>query len=202
MTDAWGRRVGDVADLVVWTTTMKPPTLGDARLVCVDGPAGSGKTTLARAVRDTAAELGSVDLVQVDDLLDGWGGLTGAGRTLEDDVLGPLRQGRSGRYRRYDWHAARFVEEVPVAPVDLLVVEGVGSWRTSYASWVTTLVWVEAPQDLRLARWVARDGEALRAQWEPWLADETALFRREGTRERADLVVDGSGEAERAVELR
>lgn len=202
MTDAWGRRVGDVADLVVWATTMKPATLGDARLVCVDGPAGSGKTTLARAVRDAAAELGSVDLVQVDDLLDGWGGLTGAGRTLEDDVLGPLRQGRPGRYRRYDWHTARFAEEVPVAPVDLLVVEGVGSWRTSYASWVTTLVWLEAPRDLRLARWVARDGEALRAHWDPWLTDETALFRREGTRERADLVVDGSGEAARAVELR
>lgn len=202
MTDAWERRVGDVADLVVWTTSMKPPTLGETRLVCVDGPAGSGKTTLARAVRDAAAGLGSVDLVQVDDLLDGWGGLVGAGRTLEDDVLAPLRQGRPGRYRRYDWHAARFAEEVPVAPVDLLVVEGVGSWRTSYASWVTTLVWVEAPRDLRLARWVARDGEALRAHWELWLTDETALFRREGTRERADMVVDGSGEADRAVELR
>lgn len=202
MTDAWERRVGDVADLVVWATSMKPPTLAHARLVCVDGPAGSGKTTLARAVRDAAAEIGSVALVQVDDLLDGWGGLAGAGRTLEVDVLDPLRQGRPGRYRRYDWHAARFAEEVPVAPVDLLLVEGVGSWRTSYASWVTTLVWVEAPRDLRLARWVARDGEALSAHWEAWLTDETALFRREGTRERADLVVDGSGEAERAVELR
>lgn len=202
MTDAWERRVADVADLVVWTASMQPPTLGAARLVCLDGPAGSGKTTLGRAVRDAAAELGSVELVGVDDLLDGWGGLADAGRTLEHDVLAPVREGRPGRYRRYDWHAGRFAEVVPVSPVDLVVVEGVGSWRTSYASWVTTLVWVEAPRDLRLARWVARDGEALRAHWEAWLTDETALFRREGTRERAEMVVDGSGEAERAVELR
>lgn len=202
MTDAWERRVADVADLVVWTTSMQAPTLGETRLACLDGPAGSGKTTLGRAVRDAAADLGTVDLVHVDDLLDGWDGLDGAGRTVEEDVLAPVREGRPGRYRRYDWHAGRFAEEVLVPPVDLLVVEGVGSWRTSYASWVTTLVWLEAPRGLRLARGLARDGEALRPQWEAWLVAEESLFRRERTRERAHLVVDGGGGSERAVELR
>ena len=46
-----------------------PPTLGPGRLVCIDGPAGSGKTTLARAVEQ--AVQGS-RLVQCDDLLHGW----------------------------------------------------------------------------------------------------------------------------------
>ncbi len=201
MTPTWRRRVEEVAELVVWTASMRPATLGRTRLVCVDGPAGSGKSTLAASVCAAAADLGTVALVQVDDLLDGWGGLDDAGHTLEYQVLGPLAEGRPGRYRRYDWHAGRFAEEVPVAPVDLLVVEGVGSWRTSYATWVTELVWVEAPRGLRLARGVARDGEALRPQWEAWLPAEAALFRRERTRERAHLVVDGSGEAAHAVVL-
>ncbi|HEU4512891.1 MAG TPA: 4-amino-4-deoxy-L-arabinose transferase [Nocardioidaceae bacterium] len=191
-----------MADLVVWAAQMKPPTLGGGRLVCVDGAAGSGKSTLGAAVRDVAAGLGSVGLVPSDDLLDGWGGLPEAGRTLHRDVLSPLSAGRPGRYRRYDWHAARFAEEVTVEPVDLLVVEGVGSWRAAYASWVTTLVWVDAPADLRLSRGVERDGEALRPEWQRWMVAEDELFRREHTREHADIVVDGTGEAERAVVLR
>jgi uridine kinase len=196
------RRTAEVADLVVWAALMKPPTLGAARLVCVDGRAGSGKTTLAAAVRDLAGERGSVDLVHLDDLLDGWRGVFEVAATLERDVLSPLRGGRPGAYRRYDWHAARFADTVRVEPVDLLVVEGVGSGARAYAGSVTTLVWVEAPQDLRLDRGLARDGEALRPQWLQFMADEDELFARERPWERADFVVDGTGEAEQAVILR
>ena len=38
------------ATRVVQHTLARPPTLGAGRLVCVDGPAGSGKTSLADAV--------------------------------------------------------------------------------------------------------------------------------------------------------
>lgn len=199
--EAWQRRVRDVADLVVWTTSMRPPTLAGGRLLCIDGPAGSGKSTLAAAVVEQAARLGSVSLVHLDDLLDGWGGLAQVSATLERDVLGPLRQGRMARYRRYDWHQERFAETGEVAPADLLVAEGVGSGASSYASLITTLVWVEAPQRLRLTRGLQRDGEAVLPQWRRWMADEAALFARERTRERADLLVDGTGEADVAVVL-
>lgn len=192
----------DVAELVVWAAWTQAPTLGATRLVCVDGAAGSGKSTLAGAVHDAGTGLGSVALVHTDDLLDGWGGLEEAGDTVHDCVLAPVSAGRPGRYRRYDWLAGRFAEEVTVGPVDLLVLEGVGCWRASYASWVTTLVWVDAPPELRLARGLARDGERLRAEWERWLSAEEALFRRERTSEHAAIVVDGTGEADHDVILR
>lgn len=201
MSDRWRRRVADVADLVVWSTTMKDATLGEGRLVCVDGCAGSGKSTLAEAVRDAAAELGTTALVHLDDLLDGWAGLPQVSGALDRDVLAPLREGRPGRYRRYDWEAGRFGEEVTVDPVALLVVEGVGSGAASYASSITTLVWVEAPRDLRLARGIARDGEGYRPQWLQWMHDEEELHRRERTRQRADMLVDGTGESDQAVVL-
>ncbi len=199
MSPPWRRRVAEVADLLVWSTLMRPPTLGPARLICVDGHAGSGKSTLGEELAAAAVAEGSADLVHLDDLLDGWEGLADVAGTLERDVLGPLVEGRTGRYRRYDWHEERFGDLVEVAPVDLLVVEGVGAGARSYAHLVTTLVWVDAPPALCLDRGIARDGEKLRPRWVRWREQELELFRRERSRERADVVVDGTGEAERAV---
>jgi uridine kinase len=167
----------------------RPATLGEGRLLCIDGPAGSGKTTLAGAV---AALEPHARVVHMDDLYDGWDGLPRVGDQL-DTLLGPLASGRPGRYRRYDWSAGGWAESVTVAPVPLLVVEGVGSGSRAHAGLVTVLAWVEAPDDLRLRRGLERDGGALRAHWEQWMVDERRHFAREGTRERADLVVDGGG---------
>ena len=168
----------------------RPPTLGDARLLCVDGPGGSGKTTLARAVADRTG----APVVAMDDLYDGWSGLTTVADQL-GTLLRPLADGRPGRYRRYDWHARAFAETVEVGPPasGLLVVEGVGAGSAAYAHLQTVLVWVEVPRALGLQRGVARDGEHLREQWLAWQAAEADHFTSDRTRERADLVLDGRG---------
>jgi hypothetical protein len=194
-------RVAGVAEVVLRRTYSKQPTLGRGRLVCVDGRAGSGKSTLGRAVHEAASQTGTSALIHLDDLLEGWSGLARVSETLARDVLAPLAEGVPGHYHRYNWHLGRFAEQHVVGPVDLLVVEGVGSGASSYASLVTTLVWVDAPADLRLARGIARDGEALRPQWLQWMADEDALFARERTTERADVLVDGTGRADEAFVL-
>ena len=136
----------------------------------------------------------------MDDLYPGWSGLPRVDEQLEG-LLTPLAEGRAGSYRRYDWLLGRFAEELVVPPVDVLVVEGVSSGASSHAASITTLVWVDAPRDLCLARGIERDGEALRAEWVRWMAEEDELFAREGTRERADVVVDGTGGAGRPVVL-
>ena len=160
-------------------------TLGAGRLVCLDGPAGSGKTTLAGALRDLSPGSG---LVHLDELLDGWGGLVGVDRRL-DPLLLPLSRGEAGRYERYDWMAGRFVEWVPVPPTPLLILEGVGSGSLRHAALCTALIWVEVDDDLRLRRGMARDGEAMRPHWERWMRDERAHFVDHDTRARADMVV-------------
>lgn len=164
----------------------RPPTLGSAQLVCIDGPGGSGKTTLAAAL---ASVIGA-PVVHMDDLYDGWSGLGDVAAQL-GTVLRPLAAGQTGHYRRYDWDARAYAETVEVQPTTLLVVEGVGSGSLPCADLHTVLVWVEAPRDLRLRRGIDRDGEHLRAQWLTWQAAEDQHFMRDRTRERADLVTDG-----------
>ncbi|TNM43383.1 4-amino-4-deoxy-L-arabinose transferase [Nocardioides albidus] len=174
-----------MAAQVLAAARSRPPTLGTGRLVCVDGLAGSGKTTLARAIAALAPE---AVVLGTDELLEGWRGLPGLGASVEA-LLRPLAAGQPGRWRRWDWYADAWDGTRTVEPGPLLVLEGVGSGAAAYDDLVTLLVWVEADLDVRLARWLERDGEDMRVHWETWLADEEALHAREGTRARADLVV-------------
>ncbi|MDN5745545.1 MAG: 4-amino-4-deoxy-L-arabinose transferase [Nocardioidaceae bacterium] len=170
---------------IVELVRSRPPTLGTGRLICIDGLAGSGKTTLATQLATLAPD---AVVLHTDEMLEGWRGLPGLGASI-DGVLRPLAAARPSAWRRWDWYDDTWAETRTVSPTPLLVLEGVGSAAASYDDLVTVLVWVEANRETRLARWLARDGEGQRGHWADWLADEEALHAREGTRQRADLVV-------------
>ena len=183
------RPTAEVAAEVVARALAAGPTLGGARLVCLDGPAGSGKTTLAAAVRRAVPRDVTCRVVHLDDLYPGWDGLRAGVEHVAEHVVAPAARGEAGRYLRYDWHAGAPGPWVDVPRVDLLVLEGVGSGALAYADLVTVLVWVEADDADRLARGVARDGVASREQLAQWMADEAPYLVEQRTRERADLVV-------------
>ncbi len=171
----------------------RPPTLGASRLVCVDGPAGSGKTTFAALLAEEAQRRGlGVAVVHLDDVYAGWSGLPAAGERIGRLVVDPLAAGRPGRYPRYDWERECWAEERTVPVTDLVLVEGVGSGHLGYARRITVLVWVEVPADLRLRRGLLRDGADLEPLWRTWMAQEQQLLARERTRDRADVCVDGA----------
>jgi uridine kinase len=167
-----------------------PPALGAVRMVCVDGPAGSGKTTFAGRLADALDPAAAV--VHMDDLYAGWT-LTGAGARLAAGVLRPLACGEPGAYHRFDWAGGRFAAvPTPVPVPEVLIVEGCGSSPAALAPWTTLRVWVEAPAGLRLVRGLARDGEDHAEHWRRWQRMEAAYFAADRTRERADLLVDGT----------
>ncbi|WP_420113250.1 uridine kinase family protein [Pseudactinotalea sp.] len=170
------------------------PTCDDVIVIVVDGPAGSGKTTIAGLIRREAGERGvSCAVISMDDLYEGWSGMRQGGAAV-NDVLRALAQGEPASYRRYNWVTERYDETVQVPPVSVLIVEGVGSARLDHLDLVTTLVWVEEPdQEERLRRGIARDGHQVEAHWRRWMVEEAELFGEIGTRARADLRIDGLG---------
>lgn len=172
------------ADRAIALVATRPPTLGEGRLLCIDGPAGSGKTTLAGEV---AGRTGAT-VVHLDDMLPGWDGLE-ALAPLVVELLEPLSRGHRGRYRRWDWHASRFAEEHEVLPSALLVLEGVSAGRRRWAHWSTALAWVETDAATARRRGLARDGASIAPFWARWVGDEQLVFAEERTRSRADLVV-------------
>jgi hypothetical protein len=160
--------------------------------VCVDGPAGAGKTTFANSLLANARQLRlRARLIHLDDMYDGWQqGLNSIGPRLRNYLVGPLASGHSGRYHRYDWHLGQFADWVSVPSTELLILEGVGSGHSNIASRRASLVWLDADPNLCLELGLARDGEGMREQWLEWKVKESEYFAQYSLPERADFIVE------------
>ena len=166
-----------------------PARCGGTRLVCVDGPSGSG----SRCSRDGwLPRSGGPPVVHMDDLYPGWDGLAAAVPLLYEQIVAPLAAGRPAGYRRYDWDRGGFAETPRAGPARGAGGGGRGGRGPPVAPYASLLVWVEAPRAERFRRGIARDGETYRPHWERWAEQEAAHFAAEGTRDRADLRVDGA----------
>lgn len=160
--------------------------IGRAFVIGIDGPSGGGKTVLSGVL---AAGLGDAPVVHLDDLYPGWNGLDAVVPRLVAWVLRPAREGRPARWRRWDWVHGRYAEWHATAPASVLVVEGTGCGARACRPYLDVLIWVEAPEAVRYAQAMARDGVGYRPHWRRWAAAERTHFRREDTRARADVVV-------------
>lgn len=172
------------AEAVLALVLDRSTTLGDGRLLCLDGPSGSGKSELARAIE----RLTPATVVHTDDLCPGWDGLPRVPAILAS-LLAPLSDGRPGTCPRYDWTLGAAAEEIVVEPTELLVVEGLGAGARLLREWRTGLVWLDADPAVRRERALARDGDHFRDFWDHWARAEETYFAEASDRARADLVV-------------
>jgi len=152
--------------------------------VGIGGRGGSGKSTLA-------ALIPGAQVVGTDEFWDGEGFDL---ERLRAEVFEPLLAGQGARFASWDWAAGRARGARTVEPAGVVVVEGVCALHRSFRDDYDVRAWVEAPYETRLARGVARDGEASRATWvERWMPMEDAYVERDDPVACAHVVVDGSG---------
>jgi uridine kinase len=190
------------ADLATAVRTVLP-RLGETRLVAVDGPSGAGKTWFAGRLGAAV----DAQVVHTDDLLDGWDDQFTFWHRLEEQVLRPLRAGRPGGFRRYDWLLGGFGDEViRIEPADVIIIEGVSAARAAIRPELSLAVFLTAPGDLCVERVVTRDGGhdvAFAAYFERWRLAEQRHFTNDDTAAHADVLVDGAsaGDEERYERL-
>ena len=177
---------------------------GVCLLVAIDGPGGAGKSTLARLLKGHLKTLDwTVAVVKHDDFYlsshhreNQQAGIIGCDfdwERLRDQVLTPIREGRSARYQRYDWETDTLAEWRTISASDAVVVEGVYTMRRELTHLYDLKIWVECPRAIRLARGIARDGEKARTIWEQdWMPKEDDYVKTHLPRESADLFVNGA----------
>ena len=144
-------------------------------------------TVLALVQRRLDASDATTRLIAVD-------GPSGSGKSTL--ARPPLLDGRDAVFQARDWEGDEFGDglgewrTVPWAPV--VVLEGVTCSRLAISDRLACRLWIEAAPADRLQRGLRRDGESHRGLWDRWMVEETAFFAEDRTRERADLVVDGT----------
>ena len=175
-------------------------------VVGIDGPGGSGKSAFAEKLSQQFAALRvAVASVHNDDFyfesgirsrlpvhLKPVGGDFDWIR-LRDQVLVPLRSGKTAHYTRYDWASDRLAENHEVQPQGIILVEGVYSTRAELRELYDFRIWVECPRELRLSRGLARDGEAGRSRWvDDWMPAEDRYVDEHRPQAFADAIISGA----------
>lgn len=172
-------------------TAMNAHTVDGIGIVGIDGPSGSGKSTLTRRLIDRT----NATLVEIDDFVS-WSDISGWWPRFDRQVLQPLLRGDDAHYQVRDWTNDPFGSSLDgwkrAKWTPLIIFDGVTSTRRAIAPDLAYRIWVEAPDDVRLARGLERDGQKARTRWVDWMQIEEEYFLADRARDRADLLIDGS----------
>ena len=180
--------VGDIVDQVRAAEVV----CGSTRVITIDGPAGSGKTTLSASL---AAALVDCQIIHMDDLYDGWSQDLDRelAERIETSILAPLRRGSAPQYRKYDWHVQAFTDLVTVPRSQYVILDGVGSGNPLLRECVALAIWIESDSESLVDRVLDRDGEQLRADLLRWQQHESQYFAAHDVKKAADLHLRGDG---------
>ncbi|WP_136031856.1 MULTISPECIES: hypothetical protein [unclassified Microbacterium] len=158
-------------------------------MVVIDGGSGAGKTSLAELLARNWPLVGRVQVIALDSLYPGWDGLESGAERAVDGILRPHGRGLLGSWRRWDWEQNTEAESHAVDPSLGVIVEGSGILRPSTADLADVRIWVEAGEESRKARALARDGDTYRPHWERWAAQERQHLLQHHPRELATRIV-------------
>lgn len=168
-------------------------------IILIDGRAASGKSSLAADLKNALfKELEQAPrLIHMDDLYPGWEGLQLGSYYLNQQILQPLSNGKTANWQLWDWQKAeRGRADEPgngwreFAGGTPLIVEGCGALSRVSSELAHLRVWIEAPKELRHARWIERDGEKFNDYWHIWAAQEDEFYQQEKSKSLADLVIE------------
>jgi uridine kinase len=157
-------------------------------LLAIDGPAGAGKTTFAAKLEAELSVNGTVRVIHMDDLYNGWeNALSNPLSEILDRISTAHLAGREFVIKIFNWHTMTFDREEKIAPTDYLIIEGVGAAQQIVRETGATTYWLEIEPEIGLQRVLDRDGAHIEVQMRQWQVDQEKHFARDETRENCEF---------------
>ena len=163
-------------------------TCGATRVIGIDGPAGSGKSTFAGHL---AMTLQQCPIIHMDDLYEGWNNPLNSKlfNRITEQIFSPLSSAKVASYQKFDWHKGIFDQVVEVSPSNFLILEGVGALHPDLQQYISLGIWLESNPKGRMKRVLDRDGEDLKSHMLDWQKMEQTYFTKFKIADRADFAL-------------
>lgn len=167
-------------------------------LIAIDGRCGAGKTTLAEEIQKKI----DCNVFHMDhfflrpeqrtkERLMQPGGNIDHERFLEE-VLLPLKEGKTVCYRPYDCHLQDFREEIRMGPKAINLIEGSYSCHSALWAQYDLRFFLSISPEIQLQRIRRRNGEKGAKMFEErWIPLEERYFAQYELEKRCDMVLDG-----------
>lgn len=163
---------------------------GQTKIVVIDGPAGSGKTTLAKSL---SGLLENCPIIHMDEIYEGWENALSpkTSQDLVEWIINPLLEDKSIEYLKYDWHLEQRIEKVVINNFKVMIIEGVGASVSEISKHACLKLWIEVNEETGINRVLTRDGLQIQEQMKKWQSQESKFFIENNSKENSDIWIDG-----------
>jgi uridine kinase len=163
---------------------------GKTKIVVIDGPAGSGKTTLAKSL---SGLLENCPIIHMDEIYEGWENALSpkTSQDLVEWIINPLLEDKSIEYLKYDWHLEQRIEKVVINNSKVMIIEGVGASVSEISKHACLKLWIEVNEETGINRVLTRDGLQIQEQMKKWQSQESKFFIENNSKENSDIWIDG-----------
>ena len=163
---------------------------GQTKIIVIDGPAGSGKTTLAKSL---SGLLENCPIIHLDEIYEGWENALSpkTSQDLVEWIINPLLENNLIEYIKYDWNLEQRIEKVVINNSKVIIIEGVGSSSFQVSKHASLKLWIEVNKETGINRVLTRDGLHIQEQMKTWQSQESKFFIENNSKENSDIWIDG-----------
>lgn len=164
-------------------------------IISIDGPCGSGKSTIAEEIRNKTL----CNVLHMDDFYlpfanrdKNWMNMI-AGHMdfnrLIEKVLKPYKEGRKTEYISYDCHNDNYLQEIDIDLMKPLIIEGSYSSHPCLNEYVDYKVFIDIDSELQKDRLTKRNPKVVDKFISMWIPFENNYFEALDIRGKSDLII-------------